>query len=134
MNMRRIFFQASLPTLALVLLLGCNKSNSLHQNLTGKSGIPDFESDEASVLLKTLQTADESKALRDFALNIYGQQWVDQYIFANSIPELTPFEDDGNDDDGDGVVNRLDKCPQTMSGKKWTYGEWIGCAEEEERS
>jgi hypothetical protein len=98
--------------------------------------IPEFQNDKQEELLKSLREANEAKELRDFAIGVYGQVWVDRVLLQNEPPGevAAQFESD-KDDDGDGVFDRLDKCPKTETGKKvWTYGDWIGCGEGEERS
>lgn len=103
------------------------------------SHIPDFQFTKQDELLLTLQTGDEGNDLRSFAANLYGQDWVDRVLLAST--NATPAESDekvkkdDDDNDSDGIVNRLDKCPHSATGKKvWTYGDWIGCGEGEERS
>ena len=103
------------------------------------SAIPDFKQAKQEELLQLLQTGDDGKELRAFAVRLYGQEWVDRVLLASTGAPLADTndkpKDDDKDDDSDGVANRLDKCPNTVSGNKvWTYGDWIGCGEGEERS
>jgi hypothetical protein len=128
------YFQ-TYPQFAAYLGFAIERAMATYQS--GKD-IPEFKQAAQEELLKKLQTGDDGKELRAFAEDLFGRDWVDRVLLGSTIAPPTDTDlksDEDKDDDSDGVPNRLDKCPDTVSGKKvWTYGDWIGCGEGEERS
>lgn len=102
--------------------------------------IPAFQSEGQEKIFLTLTKDLPAAPLREFALRLYGSEWTNRVLLAplSSPTETDIIPDSQNndaDDDLDGIANRLDKCPLSPAGQKvWIYGDWIGCAEGEQRN
>lgn len=95
----------------------------------------------------------EGNSMRAFTARLYGNQWFNRSFIKDQPVQLAlnktviaalidtlpkANNDDEKDSDGDGIPDRLDQCPQSKEPtskpvKVWTYGNWIGCAEGEQR-
>jgi hypothetical protein len=118
-----------------------------HAAATAEAGLPAEK--QAQRLYHNL-TVDQSGApMREFALRLFGATWTNRVLLApvsadtghdgdllTQLQQTLPAAAPDKDGDSDGVPDRLDRCPKSAAGKAkvWTYGEWIGCAEGEQRN
>lgn len=103
------------------------------------SDIPEFQSAAQDQVFLVLTQSVQAAHLREFALRLYGSEWTNRVLLTSPRESAATASSSDHqvtdaDDDLDTIVNRLDKCPSSPAGQKvWLYGDWIGCAEGEQR-
>ena len=99
-----------------------------------------FAWDRQDAYYERFKTDASAEPVRDFCRRHFGEAWVQEVIFGDSVdpngPPSEPPNDPesmdppaGVDADGDGVIDEKDLCSNTPEGAAvWEMGEWLGCA------
>lgn len=101
--------------------------------------MPPFARDSQMQTFETLRTATEARGLREFATQLFGAGWTNEVLLKkiDTMAAQTPVTEPAladEDEDQDGIADSIDQCAGTPSGKVvWTYGEWSGCADGQNR-
>lgn len=133
-----------------VLALGIERALLLYHLSDDKDGLDSTSDDQAARMFHNLMAAESGEAMRDFLQQLFGSDWLRRVahkpenigpkqrkdissLLKATLPQNADPDSDG---DNDRIPDRLDRCPNSSGGddaKVWTYGEWIGCAEGEQR-